>query len=68
MRAGREFRPNDNEHTPFVVVVNDALVQKLFPAGNAVGQALSFGGRVQAQIVGVVNDTSGSASNIGKTT
>jgi len=58
---GRQFDADQNADTPPVVVINEAAAQKLFPAGEAVGRALSI--RVglttddsAADVIGVVGD------------
>ncbi len=53
--SGREFNWSDDEHTPLVTVVSDALAARLFPGANAIGRALMFDGR-SATIVGVVSE------------
>ena len=61
--AGRSVTPEDGPSAPLVTVVSKALADVLFPAGNAIGQAVSFeagggpGKKVQAlTIVGVMAD------------
>lgn len=54
--AGREFLPTERPDTPWVVIVNQALAKQFFPKLNPVGQYLSFGGSLRAEIVGVVGD------------
>ncbi len=56
MVDGREFTPRDRGGSPFVVIVNQAFVRQTFPGQRAVGRTLRLGGRVPAEIVGVVND------------
>ena len=53
--AGREFeRTDDTTHT-FVLLVNETLAKKYFPARSAVGAHLMFGG-TPVPIIGVVGD------------
>ena len=47
---GRDFRPDDTT----VAVVNDALVRRYFPSGDAIGQRVSVGSGEPIEIVGVV--------------
>jgi predicted permease len=54
--AGREFLPTERPDTPWVVIVNQALAKQYFPKLNPVGQYLSFGDKLRAEIVGVVGD------------
>jgi putative ABC transport system permease protein len=59
LRRGRSLTPDDREGAPLVTVVNEALVRKLFPGKNPIGQRLTFGTPDSAQwrqIVGVVAD------------
>jgi len=56
--AGRLLRPADDERdeAPAVVVVNEALVRRDFPDGDAVGERFHIGDTTFATIVGVVSD------------
>jgi predicted permease len=52
---GRFFTPQDNEHSPFVVVVDDVFAQKYFPGQNPIGKRIYVNRFPQvAEIVGVV--------------
>jgi predicted permease len=52
---GRFFSPQDNEHSPFVVVVDDVFAQKYFPGQNPIGKRIHVNRLPQlAEIVGVV--------------
>jgi predicted permease len=55
---GRTLSPQDNEHAPRVVVVNQAFVKQFFPDENPIGKR--FGSRAdtsnQIEIVGVAAD------------
>src|ERR1700722_3002031 len=56
---GREFSNHDNELTPAVIIVNEALAHQLFPGQNVIGKRLSTGRdsnqqRIWSEIVGVV--------------
>ena len=53
--AGREFLPQERADTPWVAVVNQALV-KQYLKGNPVGQYLRLGNVLRTEIVGVVGD------------
>lgn len=50
---GRGFTEQDTEDSPPVVVVNEALAQKLWPNQNALGQRLALGDKIH-EVVGVV--------------
>jgi putative ABC transport system permease protein len=57
VERGRSLTPADRAGAPLVAVVNEALVRKLFPGQNPIGQRLTFGSPDSAewrQIVGVV--------------
>ena len=52
---GRFFTPQDNEHSPFVVVVDEVFAQKYFPNQNPIGKRIHVNRLPQlAEIVGVV--------------
>lgn len=51
--AGRAFVGADNPRSPLVVVVNEALAQRLYPAGNAIGRTVA-GPDGKATIIGIV--------------
>jgi putative ABC transport system permease protein len=54
---GRFFTDRDESGKPGVVIINDSLARRLFPAGNPVGQRLVFGHTREArEIVGVVGN------------
>ncbi len=60
MNAGRGIEERDRENAPLVVVINEALARRYFPAGKAVGRIMQINdepivGR-PAEIVGVVRD------------
>ena len=55
--AGREFLPSDREGAPRVALVSEALANRFWPGGNAVGQQIVHSSRTGSQertIVGVV--------------
>ncbi|MBK8060267.1 MAG: FtsX-like permease family protein [Gemmatimonadetes bacterium] len=56
IKAGREFLPTDRGDAPLVLVVNEAFERKWFPGERALGKTVIAGGRVRAEIVGVVGD------------
>ena len=56
MAEGREFTAKDGPGTPFVVVVNQALVRRHLGEGSALGKTLVLGGGRAIPIVGVVED------------
>jgi predicted permease len=56
---GRDFTWHDNAQTQAVAIVNESLVRKLFPAGDAIGQRIDLGiddKRRGIIIVGVTRD------------
>ncbi|MBI4503747.1 MAG: ABC transporter permease [Gemmatimonadetes bacterium] len=57
---GREFTPQDRPDGPFVIVVNEALAKRFFPAQDPLGRTLAFSGGVpegtRGVIIGVVAD------------
>jgi putative ABC transport system permease protein len=59
--SGRPFLPTDSDSSPHVAVINQAFARKWWPAGDAVGHTVHFGGRGEPgdmlQIVGVVENT-----------
>src|SRR6202034_669618 len=58
--SGREFSPSDTADSPRVVIVSQALAQRLLPAGGALGRPISVGddpARQNLQIVGIAHDT-----------
>jgi predicted permease len=58
VKSGRTFTGTDRGDGPGVMLINDALARRLFPAGNAVGERLvvDFGKPFRGEIVGVVSD------------
>jgi predicted permease len=53
---GRFFTPQDNEHSPLVVVVDDVFAQKYFPHQDPIGRRIHINRFTQvAEIVGVVS-------------
>jgi putative ABC transport system permease protein len=53
--AGRVFTEQDTIRSPRVVVVSSTAAQRYWPAGNAIGQRVRFGGK-EAEVVGLVGD------------
>jgi putative ABC transport system permease protein len=60
LRAGREFRPSDDERAPLVAIVNESFVRQFLPEGSALGARFSREGGPRAgepiEIVGIVED------------
>jgi putative ABC transport system permease protein len=50
---GRDFTAADNEHSPKVVIINEALARQFFPNQDVIGQRLGLGDQI---IVGIVGD------------
>jgi putative ABC transport system permease protein len=56
--SGREFTDADRTGAPSVALVNEAVANRLFPGGNAIGRRVRIGGsRPPATIVGIVGNT-----------
>ena len=53
---GRGITAQDQSTTPAVAVVNQAFVNKHFPAEDAIGRRVQFGGAFTHEIVGIVAD------------
>ena len=52
---GRFFTPQDDEHSPLVVVVDQVFADKFFPHDNPIGKRINMADeRQQLQIVGIV--------------
>ena len=55
LQRGRFFTPQDNEHSPLVVVVDEVFAQKYFPSQDPIGKRIHIDRFTQlAEIVGVV--------------
>ena len=56
---GRFFQQSDDQAAPRVMIVNEALVRRYFPAQNPLGKVLKLGDKAEdeRQIVGIVSDT-----------
>ena len=56
LERGRFFTPQDNEHSPAVVVIDDVLARKYFPNENPIGKRINLHEDYDqpAEIVGVV--------------
>ncbi|MGO8792650.1 MAG: ABC transporter permease [Terriglobia bacterium] len=56
LERGRFFTPQDNEHSPAVAVIDDALARKYFPNENPIGKRINLHEYYDqpAEIVGVV--------------
>ena len=55
--SGREFADTDNDKAPGVIIVNQSMQRRFWPAGDALGQHISFdNGKHWLQVVGVVAD------------
>lgn len=61
LRRGRDFTWSDAGESAGVVIVNQALADKLFPGGDAIGQRIRIGAeprRAALEVVGLVHDAS----------
>ena len=56
LRAGRGFSDADNQKSPRVVIVNDALAHRYWPNENPVGKHIAVGRQAPAEVVGVASD------------
>ncbi|HTW67443.1 MAG TPA: ABC transporter permease [Bryobacteraceae bacterium] len=54
--AGRDFTAHDDEKAPRVAIVNEAFVRRYLPNGAAIGARFGYGGKLNTQIVGVIED------------
>ncbi len=57
---GREFSPSDTPTSQRVIIIGQSLADRLFPARDALGRAISVGdhaSRQNLQVVGVAHDT-----------
>ncbi len=55
LERGRFIAPQDDEHSPVVVVIDDVFARTYFPGQNPLGKRINLAGfNVQAEIVGVV--------------
>jgi predicted permease len=55
LERGRFFTDSDDDHSPFVVVVDDVLASKFFPGQNPIGRRIRLEGDDRpAEIIGVV--------------
>jgi putative ABC transport system permease protein len=53
---GRAFEARDRSGTAPVAIVNQAVVRRFFPGGDAIGRRIGLGGSTWREIVGVVAD------------
>jgi putative ABC transport system permease protein len=56
LRRGRGFTDRDDEGSPPVAIVNQALVSRYFPDQDPIGRRFTFGNGLTHEIVGVVAD------------
>ena len=56
MVKGRAFSENDNEKTPLVVIITEAMARKFFPNEDPLGKRIGRGPDRWREIVGVVRD------------
>lgn len=61
LRAGRAFTDADNQKSPRVLIVNEALADRYWPTENPVGKHIAVGRQTPAEVVGVA----GNAKNNG---
>ena len=56
---GRDFSSSDGPNSEHVVIVSQSLAERVFPAGDAVGRAISIGdaaSRQNLQVIGIAQD------------
>ncbi len=57
LRRGRVFDPHDDEHSPSVVIINEAMAQRFWPGEDPLGKRIALGqGPPWLTIVGVVGN------------
>jgi predicted permease len=56
LMAGREFTWHDDTTTPYVAIVNETFVRKVFGKGPAIGKYFILWAKVRCEVVGVVED------------
>lgn len=56
LRAGRDFRPEDNEHAARVMIVNESFARRFFDGRDPVGRRVQTDGKTFT-IVGMVKDS-----------
>jgi predicted permease len=67
--TGREFASSDGPQEPKVAIVNEAMVRRFFPRGDALGKRFAIGGgdvKPDIEIVGVVQDAKNAEIREGK--
>jgi putative ABC transport system permease protein len=65
---GRDFAKTDIQGAPGVAIINESMMRRYWPDGNAIGKRVSFGtGKSEKpiwnEIVGIVNDTRDTSLN-----
>lgn len=53
--AGRDFTGRENRKMPFVALVNQAVANRYFPGGHAIGKKFGYD-KPDAEIIGIVED------------
>ena len=54
LKQGRFFDNHDDDHAPWVIVVDEVFANKFFPGGNAIGKRIRQGDDDPQTIIGVV--------------
>ncbi len=54
LRSGRFFTAQDDEHSKFVIVIDEAFARKYFPQQNPLGKQVNFEDGEVGEIIGVV--------------
>jgi predicted permease len=55
--AGRDFKPEDNENAPNVMIVNESFARRFFDGRDPVGRRVQINGGNPLTIVGMVKDS-----------
>lgn len=62
VRQGREYTDTDTLASPRVVIINEAMVKRYWPKGDALGSHVRFGPNL-AEVIGIVADSKYSSIN-----
>ena len=62
MRQGREYNDTDTLQSPRTLVINEAMAQRYWPEGNALGGRIRLGQNL-AEVIGIVADSKYSSIN-----
>jgi predicted permease len=57
VREGREYAETDAANAQNVIIVNETMAKRYWPKGGALGGQVRLGGKVLAEVIGIVADT-----------